>query len=90
MPFPDFQTYSELIYNLQERYVSIQRSTLVLATIGSTLAKVEGQITFAGDVLLDIWELIDLAMGRLRNYSYEIYQAGEKLNHDPRNTTKQY
>jgi Family of unknown function (DUF6516) len=79
MPFPDFQTYSELIYNLQERYVSIQRSTLVLATIGSTLAKVEGQITFAGDVLLDIWELIDLAMGRLRNYSYEIYQAGEKI-----------
>lgn len=79
MPFPHFRSYSELIYNLQERYTSIQRSTLVLATIGSTLAKVEGQITFSGDILLDVWELIDLAMGRLRNYSYEIYRAGEKV-----------
>jgi hypothetical protein len=51
---PDFQTYSEIIYSLQERYASIQRSTLVLATIGSTLAKLEGQVTFAGDVVLDV------------------------------------
>jgi len=42
----DFQTYGELIYSLQERYPSIQRSTLVLAPIGRTLVKLEGQITF--------------------------------------------
>ena len=47
MPIPDFQTYGELIYSLQERDSSIQRSTLVLATIGPTLAQIEGQITFA-------------------------------------------
>jgi len=79
VPFPDFQTYGELIYSLQERYPSIQRSTLVLVPIGRTLAKLEGQITFKGDVVLDVWELVDFELGRIRNYSYEIYQAGEKI-----------
>lgn len=84
MPLPDFQIYGELIYTLQERFPSIQRSTLVLATIGATLAKLEGQVMFEGDVTLDVWELIDFDAGRIRNYSYEIYQAGEKITwYDP-------
>lgn len=69
MPIPDFQAYSELIYSLQERYPSIQYSTLVLATIGPTLAKLEGQITFERDVILDVWELVDFELKRIRNYS---------------------
>ncbi len=79
MPVPDFHTYGELIYSLPERYSKIQHSTLVLATIGPTLAKLEGQITFEGEVILDVWELIDFESGRIRNYSYEIYRAGKKL-----------
>lgn len=35
-------------------------STLVLAPIGSTLAKLEGQIIWRGEVVLDVWELVDL------------------------------
>jgi len=46
---------------------------------GPTLAKLEGQVTCAGDVRLDIWELIDFEAGRIRSHSYEIYQAGEKI-----------
>ena len=79
MSIPDFQTYGKLIYSLPERYAAIQHSTLVLVTIGPTLAKLEGQITFEGEVVLDIWELIDFETRRIRNYSYEIYRAGEKL-----------
>ena len=45
----------------------------MLATIGPTLAKLERQVTFAGDVILDVWELIDFEAGRIRSYSYEIY-----------------
>jgi hypothetical protein len=56
VPIADFQSYGGLIYSLQERYPSVQRSTLVLATIGPTLAKLEGQVTFEGDVVLDVWE----------------------------------
>jgi hypothetical protein len=79
VPISDFQTYGELIYTLQDRYPSIQRSTLVLATIGPTLAKLEGQVTFANDVILDVWELVDFEAGCIRSYSYEMYQAGEKI-----------
>ena len=79
MPISDFRTYAELIYSLQERYSIVQRSTLVLATIGPTLAKLEGQVTFEGDVVLDVWELVDFEAGRILHYSYEIYQAGEKI-----------
>lgn len=52
---------------------------MVLGTIGRTLAKLEGQLTFAGDVVLDVWELVDFEAGRIRNYSYEIYRASEKI-----------
>lgn len=79
MPLPDFQTYGALIYSIQERYPSIRRSTLVLATIGRTLAKLEGQVTFEHDVILDVWELLDFEAGGIRSYSYEICQAGEKI-----------
>jgi hypothetical protein len=79
VPIPDFQTYSEIIYSLPECYSSIQGSTLVLAPIGPTLAKLEGQITFEGEVVLEVWELVDFESGQIRNYSYEIHQAGEKI-----------
>ncbi len=79
MPITDFHTYGKLIYSLQERHASVRRSTLVLATIGPTLAKLEGQVIFENDVVLDVWELIDFATGQIRNYSYEIYQTGEKI-----------
>ena len=79
MPITDFHNYGKLIYSLQERYASVRRSTLVLASIGPTLAKLEGQVTFENDVVLDVWELVDFAAGQIRNYSYEIYQASEKI-----------
>jgi hypothetical protein len=79
MPITDLHIYGKLIYSLQERYASVRRSTLVLASIGSTLAKLEGQVIFESDVVLDVWELVDFAAGRIRNYSYEIYHASEKI-----------
>ena len=79
MPITDFLTYSDLVYSLQGRCAAIQHSTLVLATVGSTLAKLEGQITFSGEVLLDVWELVDFDARRILNYSYEVYKAGEQI-----------
>ena len=79
MPITDFHNYGKLIYSLQERYASVRRSTLVLASIGPTLAKLEGQVIFENDVVLDVWELVDFAAGQIRNYSYEIYHASEKI-----------
>ncbi len=79
MPVPDLQTYSKLVYSLQQDHPSIQYSTLVLAPIGATLAKLEGQITFSGDLTLEVWELIDFDLRRILDYSYELYHAGEKI-----------
>lgn len=79
MSLSSLRSYGELIYPLPDRYPSIQRSTLVLAPIGRTLAKPEGQVTFEGDVVLDVWELVDFNEERIRHYSYEIYQAGKKI-----------
>lgn len=84
MLLSDFHTYGEFIYTLSLRHPNIRKSTLVLANIGRTLSELEGQLHFANDVILDVWELIDHSTGRIRNYSYEIYQAGEKLSwYDP-------
>jgi len=79
VPLPDFLAYRQLVYSLPETYPTIQRSTLVLATIGRTLAKLEGRVTFKGDVILDVWELVDFDARRILNYSYEVYRAGEKI-----------
>jgi len=79
MTFFTVQAYSELIYTLPSQHVSIQHSTLVLANIGPTLARLEGQIIFTNDVVLDVWELIDWDEARILNYSYEIYRAGDKI-----------
>ncbi len=79
MMLSDFQAYSVFVYSLQNRYASILTSTLVLAPIGRTLGKLEGQIHFDKDIVLDVWELIDFDVGCIRNYSYEVYQAGEKI-----------
>lgn len=84
MPFPDFQTYNLLVYSIADQYPQVSHSTLVLAPIGATLAKLEGQITFHNDIVLDVWELIDFDAQRIRNYSYEIYNGGEKIGwYDP-------
>ena len=79
MPIPSLHAYGEIIYTLPERYPSIQSSTLVLAPIGPTLAKLEGQLAFRSDVNLDVWELLDFDAGRILNYSYEVYRADEKV-----------
>jgi hypothetical protein len=79
VPIPSFSAYSELVYSLPETHASVRHSTLVLATIGATLAKLEGQVTFENDMVLDVWELVDFDARRILSYSYEIYRAGEKV-----------
>ncbi len=79
MSLSDFQTYGEFIYTLPEQYPSIRRSTLVLATIGPTLAKLEGQLIFGQRITLDVWELVDFDRQQILKYSYEIYNSDEKI-----------
>lgn len=71
--------YAGFVYALQQQHPNIRQSTLVLANIGPKLGRLQGQLHFDRGIVLDVWELIDFDAGRILNYSYEIYQTGEKI-----------
>src|SRR2546426_10476784 len=78
-PLDDIASYSAFVYALRERHPFVTGSTLTLATIGATLAKLEGRVECPGGIHLDVWELIDFAARRIRAYSYEVYREGAKV-----------
>ena len=78
-PLDDLASYSAFVYALRERHPFVAGSTLTLASIGATLAKLEGRIECQGGIHLEVWELVDFAERRIRTYSYEVYRVGEKV-----------
>jgi len=78
-PLDDIASYSAFVYALAERHPFLTSSTLALAPIGATLARLEGRIECPNGIHLEIWELIDFAARRIRTYSYEVYRGGEKI-----------
>ncbi len=77
--FPPFEEYCRLVASLPEQFPCIRSSTLAVYTIGPFIAEVEGQLTFDAGYVLKVWELLDLAHGVLRSYSYELDHAGERV-----------
>ena len=57
----DIASYSGYVYALRERHPFITGSTLTLAPIGATLAKLEGRIECQNGIHLEVWELVDFA-----------------------------
>ena len=78
-PLEDIASYSAFVYALRERHPFITGSTLTLAPIGATLAKLEGRIECQNGNHLEVWELVDFAAHSIRTYSYEVYREEEKL-----------
>jgi hypothetical protein len=78
-PLEDIAGYSTWVYALAERHHFVTHSTLALAPIGATLARLEGRIECPGGLRVEVWELIDLSVRRIRAYSYEVYRGGEKI-----------
>jgi hypothetical protein len=78
-PLDDVASYSAFVYALAERHSFVISSTLTLAPIGATLARLEGVIQCQNRIHLEVWELIDFAARRIRTYSYEVYRGGEKI-----------
>ena len=65
-PLDDLAGYSAYVYALRERHPQVTGSTLTLAPIGATLAKLEGQIECEDGIHLAVWELVDFAARRIR------------------------
>lgn len=78
-PLTSIESYSAFVYAVADRHASVIHSTLTLAPIGATLAKLEGRVECRGGIHLEVWELVDLAAHRIRSYSYEVCRAGEKV-----------
>lgn len=78
-PFSDIKSYSAFVYTLQERHPFVTTSTLALASVGAALGKLQGHVDCGSDIHLEVFELVDFAVGRIRTYSDEVYRAAEKL-----------
>lgn len=75
------EDYELFLYSLADRYRTIQRSTLTFIRIGSTLAKVRGELFFDGGLRVVVRERLEynrLPMV-LTWYGYEVYRNDEKL-----------
>lgn len=72
---PPFDAYCHLLAELPQQFPHIRQSTLAAYTIGALTAEVEGQITFSGNYVLDVWELLDLSRHIIYRYSYELRRA---------------
>lgn len=77
--FPSLKKYEEFIYSIRQLSPLIESSTLILVRYGATLARVRGSISFKGDIILNVMQVINFGARIIEDYSYEIYQAGEKI-----------
>ena len=73
--------YELFIYSLTEQFPIVQRSTVRFIRLGTTLARVTGELYFEKDVRLVVRERIvyDRLPALIDEYGYEVWRAGEKL-----------
>ena len=73
--------YESFIYHLIEQYDSIKTSTLVFIRVGSTVAKVRGELTFSHGFRLVVSERFYYQRypSWLDWYGYIVYQGQNKL-----------
>ena len=80
----DFRTpedYELFLYSLTENYPEITHSTITFVRLGSTLARVAGELFFENDIRLVVRErvLYHRLPIILDWYGYEVYSGKEKL-----------
>lgn len=79
-PFSSLSEYERFVYTLQQEYPSIVRSTLVIIRRGRKFAELSGELAFAHEYRLVVYERLSWDEGplTLEGYSYEVWQH-EKL-----------
>ena len=76
--------YEQLLYSLVEQYPKITQTTLRLYTNSAQTAFVRGSIYFVNGLELRVFEYLDLSDGEILDYSYAVYDEGEKIRwYDP-------
>jgi len=80
-PFSSLAEYEKFVYTLQQQFPFIAHSTLVIIRRGRQFAELSGELTFAGEYRLVIYERLTWDTGPLtiEGYSYEVWHKSEKL-----------
>jgi hypothetical protein len=80
-PLRTLEDYELFLSTLAERFNSIRQSTLTLVRLGSSLARVTGELQFDGGFRLVAVERIiaDRSPAVLDAYGYEVWCGNEKL-----------
>lgn len=78
------EAYERYIYSLQDRYNEITLSTLVIIHRGPHRCQLQGEIHFARNIVLRVYERLDFIDNTITYHSYEVRQ-NESLEywHDP-------
>lgn len=80
-PFRTPEDYELFLYTLAEHFSSVLSSTIVFVRRGATLARVAGEVHFAGNIRLVVRERILYRRLPLVIdwYGYEVWQGKEKM-----------
>ncbi len=80
-PFSSLREYEVFIYTLQLQFPSIQRSTLIVVQRGRLFAELRGELSFAGEYRLGVYERLSWHTETLaiEGYSYEGWNGNTKL-----------
>lgn len=65
-PFQSLREYERFVYTLQESFPAIQRTTLVIAPRGRSVAVLTGDLDFTGAYRLSVLERLSLGLAGLR------------------------
>lgn len=80
-PFQSLRDYERFVYTLPQRFACIQSITLVVAQRGRLYAELAGDVIFAHDYRLNVYERLswDTASMSIEGYSYELWRGSKKL-----------
>lgn len=80
-PMRTAEDYELFLYTLAQQFPSVRRSTLTFARLGSSLARVAGELYFDRDIRPVVRErvLYDRSPLVIDWYGYEVWQGNEKL-----------
>ena len=79
IPLSTLEEYERFVYTIVDAYPSVQQSTLVFIRLDPLAGELEGDLRFAGDITLQVYELVDFRRLVIIKYSYEVYRGEEKL-----------
>ena len=79
-PFQSLLEYEEFVYTLQQRFPTIQSSSLVVVRRGKRVAILQGELTFAYGYRIGIKERLSYDdMVVIEEYGYELWHNSEKI-----------